>query len=542
VLTLTSELPLRTSRWQYAAGVAAAVCVGAAARLLYNVGFVGAFPQDDGIYLNAARMLAAGVDITARFHNLDANYLANPAENYAFRAGYIYPLSWCFRLFGEGDGPASIVGIASALVAIVVIAEIARTALGPGSGIAAAMVLAVLPDDIILTTRVLSDGPLRMFLAIACLMILRGFKYHSDPAFGYAGVALGLTYLTKIVGLPLFVLLGTVPAIESIRRRSPRPLVLYTFGFAAIFTAETIWYWWRTGEWLLHYRVVSSSIVHKLTFESHVFRRVELGRYVRVMWEGEFLWFAPAVLGMSTANLHGLSGFGAAGWIGLVGLLQKVRARAAEARILAGIAIGLYLFVELFPIDVRFADDRLQYELTYRNWRYILPITVAWIPLGGGALGWLWAKSRPALVIAGALLLMTSWPALARNYQLLRSSQFDMRSAAAFIEGRPERIYTDYLALSALQYYVGSRDGIAQMNDISSLAGSLPGKGDLVITGGRRGIELMSSAWEKDLPSWCLALSSSEAPPPGWRVLLRVNGRSESTRLHDLVILQYVGT
>ena len=388
----------------------------------------------------------------------------------------------------------------------------------------------------------LSDGPLRMFLAIACLLILRGLKNNADWAFGCAGIAMGLTYLTKIVGIPLFLMLGAAPAIECVRRRSPRPLVLYAFGFAAIFAGETLWYWWRTGEWFLHYRVVSSSIVHKLMFEPHAFRRVDLGRYLRVLWEGEFLWFAPSIVGMSTAELHGLSGFGAAGWVWLAGLLHTLRARAFEARVLAWIAVGLYLFVELFPVDVRVADNRFQYELTYRNWRYALPMTVAWIPLGGGALTWLWNRNRSALVVVAAAVVVSGWPALARNYELLRGSQLDMRSAAAFIEGRPERIYTDYLALSALQYHVGSREGITHVSDISSLGGSLPAKGDLVITGGRRGIEIMSSAWENGLPSWCLALSSADAPLPGWRVLLRVNGPPDHTRLHDLVIMQYVGT
>jgi hypothetical protein len=522
-------------------GVAAAVIIGAATRHWYGVGFVGGFPQDDGIYLNQARMLAAGVDLTGRYHNLEPGYLANPAENYAFRVGYLYPLSWCFRLFGEGDGAASVVGIASALVAILAIAEIARTAFSPAAGVAAAMLLALLPDDIILTTRVLSDGPLRMFLAVACLLILRGWRDRSDLAFGCAGVAMGLTYLTKIVGIPLFIMFGIVPAVECFRRRSARALGLYALGFLSIFSAETIWYWWRTGEWLLHYRIVSSSILQKLMFEPHVFNRAELGRYVRVLWEGEFLWFLPLMLGFTTADLHGLAGFGAAGWIWLAGLFHALRAKAAEVRILIWMAVGLYLFVELFPVDVRFAGDRLQYELVYRNWRYILPITVAWIPLGGGLLAWLWKRSRTALVVVGAVVVASGWPALDRNHELLRSSQADMRSAAAFVEQRPERIYTDYLALSALQYYVGSRQGVAHVRDISSLAGSLPEKGDVVVTGGSRGIELQSEAWEKDLPAWCRELSSTGTSLPGWRVLLRVGGPRTLTRLHDLLILQYVG-
>jgi hypothetical protein len=192
-------------------------------------------------------------------------------------------------------------------------------------------------------------------------------------------------------------------------------------------------------------------------------------------------------------------------------------------------------------VDIRFTDQRLQYVLTYRNWRYVLPITVACVPLGGAALAWLWARSRSAAAVVVAAVVVSGWPALARNHELLRGSQTDMRSAAAFVEHRTERIYTDYLALSALQYYVGSREGIAHVRDISSLAGSLPEKGDLVMTGGRRGIEIMSIAWEKDLPSWCRELASSETPLPGWRVMLRVGGPHGLTRVHDLLVLQYVG-
>ena len=257
------------------------------------------------------------------------------------------------------------------------VAEIARTAFSPGAGVAAALLLALLPDDIILTTRVLSDGPLRMFLAIACLLILsEDGRTESDRAFGYAGLAMGLTYLTKIVGIPLFLMLRNRLAIEGVRRRSPRALVLYTLGFAArLAGAETIWLWWQTGEWFLHYRVVSSSIEYKLVFESHVFRHEDLGGYLRVMWEGEFLWFAPCDTRETTrADLHGLSGFGVSGWIWLAGLLGwSCARRRLGARILAGMAIGLYLFVELFPVDVRLTDQggSNTSSVTYRNWRYV---------------------------------------------------------------------------------------------------------------------------------------------------------------------------
>jgi hypothetical protein len=526
---------------QYVPGVIVAVVIGVALRLWFSVGFVGGFPQDDGIYVNLARMLASGSDLTERYHHLLPTYLANPAENFTFRIAFLYPLSWCFRLFGEGDGPATALPILSAAISIVTIAEIARTAISPAAGIGAAMLLALLPHDVILTSRVLTDGQLRMFIALACFGILRGWEKGSTTPFWGAGVALGFAYLTKISGAAVFAVFGIILVIRYFKLRSSRTLVAYALGFTDVFAGEAVWYWWKTGEPFLHYRIVHSSILSKLQFEP--MSVADFGRQVRVIWEGEFLWYAPFVLGLTAIGYYSFAGFGVQGWVWLSGLFLAARSKKSEARALLLIAVVLYLFIEFFPLDVRLADGRLSYALVYRQWRFASLLTPAWVPLGGAVLAWLWDKSRVAASLLLAICIVTGGPQLLRMYRVLRGSQADLRAAAAFIVTRPERVYTDGLARSTLQYYAGSASVAASISDISVLGESVPAKGALVITGGSRSIELLSAAWEPGLPTWCRALLGwPDEGLPGWRLLLRVRGRVEATRLHDLLILQYVGT
>ncbi|MGH9371587.1 MAG: ArnT family glycosyltransferase [Vicinamibacterales bacterium] len=541
----TAPLPLNRrseegilSRVRYGQGLAVAVAIGLALRLWFNVGFVGGFPQDDGIYVNVARLLVAGVDLVARYRDLDPSYAANPAENFTFRIAYLYPLSWCFRLFGEGDRAATLVGIVTALLSIVVIAEIGRAAISDRAGVAAAFLLATFPHDVILTTRVLTDGLLRLFVALACLFVIRGWPTGSPRAFALGGLALGLAYLTKIPGAALFAVFGIVLAVRCLKRRAPLPFVAYVAGFASVVLAETIWYWWRTGQMFLHYRILRSSILAKLQFEPVAVS--DVGPYLRVLWEGEFLWYAPLVLGLTSVGYYSFAGFGAHGWVWLAGLVPTVRGRSRGALVLIGLAVGLYLFVEFFPLDVRLTDGRLQYALVYRQWRFASLLTPAWVPLGGALLAWIWEKSTAAAAVVLVVTVVSGWPSFIRNYDALRGSQSDMRAVAAFIENRPEPIYTDRFAVSILQYYLGSAEHAKQLRDLSTLRGALPAKGDLVIIGGSRGIEILAEVWEADLPAWCRSALDAPDVPPGWRLLLRIPGTEELTRLHDLLILQRV--
>jgi 4-amino-4-deoxy-L-arabinose transferase-like glycosyltransferase len=521
-------------------GVAASAAIGLALRLWFCVGFVGGFPQDDGIYVNVARLLVANVDLVARYRDLNPAYFANPSENYTFRIAYVYPLSWCFRLFGEGDAAAVVVGIVSAIVSIVVIAEIARTAFSARAGVAAAALVAVFPHDILLTTRVLTDGPLRLFVALACLFVVRGWATASGWAFAGAGLALGLAYLTKIPGGALFLVLGGALSLRCLRIRSSVPLIAYAGGFASVVVTETVWYWWKTGQLFLHYRIVHSSILSKLAFEPVSI--VDVGPHLRVLWEGDFFWYAPLVLGVTSVGIYSFAAFGLHAWTWLAGLAVALCSRSREARVLAGLAVGLYLFVEFFPLDVRWADGRLQYALVYRQWRFASLLTPAWVPLGGGALTWLWNKNKTAAVVVLGACVVSVWPSFLRNHETLRGSQADLRAAAAFIRHRPEQVHTDRFAMSTLQYYVAAR-GTEHLRDISLLRGALPPIGDIVVTGGSRGIELTADSWENDLPPWCRSLfAAPEFPPHGWRLLRRIGGPDNPTRRHDLLILKYVGS
>jgi len=239
---------------------------------------------------------------------------------------------------------------------------------------------------------------------------------------------------------------------------------------------------------------------------------------------------------------HAFGGFGIQGWVWLLGLAHAIRLRSRNAFVLATIAIGLYLFVELFPMDIGLVSSQLRYALVYRQWRFASLLTPAWVPLGGGVLAALWERNRLVAALIVAACVMIGYPDLLRNYDVLRGSQADLRESAAFIVPRSGRVFTDSFALIPLQYHLRSAEAASRLRDITTLGATNPAQGDLAIIGGRRSIELLADVWERDLPSWCRsALDTPNLLPSGWRRLLRIRGRHDLTRTHDLLILEYVG-
>ena len=122
-------------------------------------------------------------------------------------------LSFGFRL---GLEPGSFERLASAVVGllnVLLVFEIGRLLYGRRAGLLAAMALALMPYDVVVSRQVLLDGPMTLCATLALYMMVR-FAMSERAMWLYgAGAALGLTVLAKETGI---VLVGAIYAFLAL--------------------------------------------------------------------------------------------------------------------------------------------------------------------------------------------------------------------------------------------------------------------------------------------------------------------------------------
>src|SRR4051794_4855145 len=84
----------RINPWRiHAPSLLAILGAALALRLIFSVGFVAGYPQDDGIYITLARSIVHGQLDLGHYRSIPPDYVANPAETFTFRPAYTYVLA-----------------------------------------------------------------------------------------------------------------------------------------------------------------------------------------------------------------------------------------------------------------------------------------------------------------------------------------------------------------------------------------------------------------------------------------------------------------
>jgi Mannosyltransferase (PIG-V) len=129
-----------------------------------------------------------------------------------------------------------VVSTAAALGSFVLLHRLAEQKLGPEGAARAVLYLAVFPFTIFLTA-VYSES-LFLLLALAAFLLAERGRFLG------AGVAAGLAWLTRPIGVAL------LPALALIAWRSPqrRPALLRLAVAPCLFALYPLWLWWRIGD------------------------------------------------------------------------------------------------------------------------------------------------------------------------------------------------------------------------------------------------------------------------------------------------------
>ncbi|HEY3186521.1 MAG TPA: glycosyltransferase family 39 protein [Solirubrobacteraceae bacterium] len=112
-------------------------------------------------------------------------------------------LSFGFRLGFEPGSFERLAAVGVGILNVLLVFEIGRLLYGRRAGVLAAMALALMPYDVVVSRQVLLDGPMTLCATLALYMVVR-FAMSERAIWLYgAGAALGLTVLAKETGIVL---------------------------------------------------------------------------------------------------------------------------------------------------------------------------------------------------------------------------------------------------------------------------------------------------------------------------------------------------
>ena len=179
-------------------------------RLHFFIGFAGGDPQDDGIYINIAKEILKNGFYN---HNIQKNLiLHNPIINpiYMFPARLLmtYATACSFFLFGVSDYSAALFPLICSLLSIYIVYKIGLLLFNYRVGLFAGFFLAIMPLDIIFSTRVTPDVPIAFFMSLGVYLFLKGMEQNKAWCFYGAGIAAGVGYLTKETAMIIVACMG----------------------------------------------------------------------------------------------------------------------------------------------------------------------------------------------------------------------------------------------------------------------------------------------------------------------------------------------
>jgi 4-amino-4-deoxy-L-arabinose transferase and related glycosyltransferases of PMT family len=208
------------------APLAAILVVGGVLRV-WALGAVG-FNSDEAVYAGQAASIAGDPDTSQLFPVFRAHPLL-----------FQTALSLLYRL-GGGDVTARLLVAALGLATVVVVYQLGRLLYGPRVGLAAALLLAVMPYHVGVSRQVLLDVPMT-FLATAALYAFARFTLdRSTRSLMIAALLTGFTVLTKETAI---LLVGGLVAFRILYpgvRPDPRPSLRALAVTAAVVAAYPV--------------------------------------------------------------------------------------------------------------------------------------------------------------------------------------------------------------------------------------------------------------------------------------------------------------
>ena len=508
-------------------------------RTHFFIGFAGGDPQDDGIYINIAKgILQNGFyDHNIQKNMILHNPIINPIYMFPARLLMTYATACSFILFGVSDYSAALFPLICSLLSIYIIYKIGWLLFNYRVGLFAGFFLAIMPLDIIFSTRVTPDVPIAFFMSLGVYLFLKGMEQKKSWCFYFAGIAAGIGYLTKETAMIIVACMGlwTIVSIIKDKKFSAKPF-LVLLGVTTILVLEGIYYELLTDFYFLRFQLIPKILKIKYA-EEYRYLVFNLKWLIIKYQPNSILTYLETLLNKtnrgSEANLNFLGVFYYPILISLIWIVLK---RINKGWIIVTWLILLYSYLEFGFVGVTFTANPVlvTYELIQKYTRYLTIISAPACLLL--ALWLVYQSGRYRYIITGiiiCILLNASYEQVSTVKRFYKSHTNDLFETARFLKTQKQRkIYADLWVRDMLFYYSGFKMNtpVIDIGEITKNSNSPRLKDSYVVLGGSRGSGLTADYFEKDYRNVLKHI------PENWVVLKTIPGVRDSFRKRDLII------
>ncbi|MDI6826245.1 MAG: glycosyltransferase family 39 protein [Candidatus Aenigmarchaeota archaeon] len=501
-------------------------------KLIFFVGLVGSDPQDDGIYYNNAYgIYKFGIQKFSSYRNVGKDYLANPAETFAFRPMVNYPIAFLFKIFGPGENSASLWAFICSVLGIITIFYLGKLLINETSGLLAAFLLSINPLDVIFSTRITSDVPLAFFMALTVLLFLSGLKKNKNKLYFLAGITLGLAYLVKILALSIvpFVLVYYLYQWYKIKKFQKG---LFFLGFLIVFSCEAIFYYAQSEDFLLNYHITSSA--YKFKYEREGYGTLKYGLLNIYYNTGVPIFHLENVFGLAThrpgVNLAGYFYF-----LIIPAIVYSLYKRKNYFLVFWGVALFLYLEFGFVSIKPDFEKGIIHYYMIFKDPRFLTLVSYPFMLLLSYFFYAILKFNKIVFLIIFTALIASSFYYIYKDYLFYRGSLNDLRVASEFISNNPNNLfYSDFIGINNIDIITNHKlTNLRYMNTETKMEDL---NNSYVILGGSRGVDIVTDHVLTYLPDFAKNITKSESIPKNWKLVLTVTGEIIPIRQYDLKI------
>ena len=234
-------------------------------RLYYYTGPIFANSQDEGIYLNmyAGALIFHNPVTFSQYAHVNFNNFTdckcNPADEFQFYVGFIYPEMLLLKLFGFSADLAIYYVIFTSVVEGLFIFLIIENISKFRPAVLGTILFAFLPADVLFSTHVQPLVPAMMLVAISTYaFVVASEKRNGRLLYLLSGVFAGLAFITNPLGALTFILFALICAIRAVkggasgRKENVVDLALIIVGFIAAYSLIGAVYLAESGNYLLY--------------------------------------------------------------------------------------------------------------------------------------------------------------------------------------------------------------------------------------------------------------------------------------------------
>ncbi len=176
------------------------------------------------------------------------------------RIFFLYAMSLSAFLFGYGEVSLTLFPLLCSLGQIVLVYFFGKEFFDKRTGLIAALLLAIYPQNILYSTRIMPDIPLACMLGFNLYFLFRGISTRRKIYFFFSGIFLGLSYLIKAIGLmqaaPIFLfLLVRSNNDKSMKKR----FMVLVAALVLVLACEAVYYSMVSGNPLERLQVISGT-------------------------------------------------------------------------------------------------------------------------------------------------------------------------------------------------------------------------------------------------------------------------------------------